>query len=99
MWKSSQDESFERDFPPLTKERYTLNATSLSKALKKPRNALLQFLDGKSLKPSLVLGFHCYKSRTSPLLDAVLISNPFPCTSPPRDITKHFQSIGGIFGG
>jgi hypothetical protein len=28
MWKSSQEESFERDFPKLTKERYTLNATS-----------------------------------------------------------------------
>jgi len=30
MWKSSHPESFERDFPRLTKERHTLNATSLT---------------------------------------------------------------------
>jgi hypothetical protein len=57
MWKSSQDESFERDFPKLTKERYTLNTTLLTRAIKKPRNALLQIWEGKSPQAQSCHGF------------------------------------------
>jgi hypothetical protein len=57
MWKSSQDESFERDFPLLTKERHTLNGTSLIRAIRKHRTALLEFLEGKSPQAQSCQGF------------------------------------------
>jgi hypothetical protein len=46
MWKSSQDESFERDFPKLTKERYTLNATSLTLGNQKTSERIVRIFEG-----------------------------------------------------
>jgi hypothetical protein len=43
--------------------RYTLNPTSLSKALKKHRTALLQFLEGKSPQAQSCQGFSLLQIR------------------------------------
>ena len=99
MWKSFQDESFERDFPRLTKERYTLNATSLSKALKKPRNALLEFLDGKSPIAQSCLGFSLLEISDIAVAGRGAHIKPIPLHVAPTRHHKTLQKHWGNFLG